>query len=545
MIINKNDNGCKSNFEGRVNMCESVLEYLKKNNQFPIIFIGPEIPKRYLNNYPNCLELLEELWNISNSSEDFYGHLTQIRDEIIDGDIEGILEDEEIDHRINTLVASKIEKNINTLFNKGQITIEGLTTKDVYFNKISPFKKSISNKFSEYEKKDNVGYEYNQFKNMLYKAQVIMTTNYDSFIEDTYNLNNNNKINVYNGETGMFISSTGYAELYKLHGSYQESNSIIITKEDYQKFNKSSISISLKIITLLFNSPIIFLGYSLKDINIRKIIKNFVSLLSSNEKEILEKRLIFVSRKQGENEIIERVENSLELGCRYRVIETDNYIKIYDSICKIEQGVSPIEISKYIKSIKKIIVETGERGRLDTILVNNGNLDSLNNSDLNDEELGVGNKEYIFVMPTEARYSRDYINGMYAKNVTDIFRFIISKIGRLPFKKYITEENIRECELNDNEKKKLTVKIKKYDTIESLIAGISAYSIDYYSSIKDIVAAGYRPYMEYNTIIHNCNNIDINELKEYILDKLNDYIEKNEDLDSIFRKLLIIYDLKT
>ena len=39
-----------------------ILDELIKKNEFPIIFIGSGISKRYLKNYPSWLELLEKIW---------------------------------------------------------------------------------------------------------------------------------------------------------------------------------------------------------------------------------------------------------------------------------------------------------------------------------------------------------------------------------------------------------------------------------------------------------------------------------------------------
>lgn len=44
----------------------------------------------------------------------------------------------------------------------------------------------------------------------------------------------------------------------------------------------------------------------------------------------------------------------------YTNISTDNYSEVYKKIAKIDQGVSPIEISKYQDMIKQIIVTRGK-----------------------------------------------------------------------------------------------------------------------------------------------------------------------------------------
>ncbi|MEN1930954.1 MULTISPECIES: hypothetical protein [Staphylococcus] len=43
-------------------MSKNVLDELIENNEFPIIFIGSGISKRFLDNSPSWIDLLEECW---------------------------------------------------------------------------------------------------------------------------------------------------------------------------------------------------------------------------------------------------------------------------------------------------------------------------------------------------------------------------------------------------------------------------------------------------------------------------------------------------
>ncbi|PWX49450.1 hypothetical protein [Clostridium perfringens] len=63
-------------------MHKKILDTLVESNEFPIIFIGSGISKRYLKDYPSWVELLEILWNESNSEGNFYGYLSKVRDSL-------------------------------------------------------------------------------------------------------------------------------------------------------------------------------------------------------------------------------------------------------------------------------------------------------------------------------------------------------------------------------------------------------------------------------------------------------------------------------
>ncbi len=95
---------------------------------------------------------------------------------------------------------------------------------------------------------------------MLKKARIILTTNYDTFIEDTINDKDKKVLKKYIGQKELFRSESRYCELYKIHGCVSYSNTIVITEKDYEQYNKNSILITSKIVSNLLHSPIIFLG---------------------------------------------------------------------------------------------------------------------------------------------------------------------------------------------------------------------------------------------------------------------------------------------
>src|SRR5699024_2163769 len=98
---------------------------------------------------------------------------------------------------------------------------------------------------------------------------------------------------------------------------------------------------------MMLHSPIIFLGYSLTDVNVRKIIKDFTKSLSSNELNILERKLVLVEWEKDQQELVEEVVNDKDLGCMLRVIKTDNFKAHFDKISTINKCDDPTEVIKY------------------------------------------------------------------------------------------------------------------------------------------------------------------------------------------------------
>lgn len=99
--------------------------------------------------------------------------------------------------------------------------------------------------------------EIEWFSKMLVKARIVITTNYDTFIEQAYNATNTS-VQVHIGNQGLFEKTADYGELYKIHGSITDVNTISITQEDYTENEKRSALIDAKILSNLTESPIIF-----------------------------------------------------------------------------------------------------------------------------------------------------------------------------------------------------------------------------------------------------------------------------------------------
>lgn len=157
---------------------KSILDKLVENNEFPIIFIGSGISKRYLEKYPSWVGLLKSIWEETNNSTDFYSYLNKEKRSIEEYEKDTY----KVDFLLNTKVASELENKVNTMFDEQTLSIEGLTAEETFSKSISPFKRMIANKFSHYTLNEIANLELNSFKKMLLKSQVIFTTNYDEFL---------------------------------------------------------------------------------------------------------------------------------------------------------------------------------------------------------------------------------------------------------------------------------------------------------------------------------------------------------------------------
>ena len=112
------------------------------------------------------------------------------------------------------------------------------------------------------------------------RVKYIVTTNYDPLFERAY------------GDRVVAISrdedlpkSTEYPDktiLLKIHGDITHPNTIVITSKDYEKFDSDTIVWS-KIRTLLAEYSVVFIGYSLHDPNVEKMLRGIYTRLKGKK----------------------------------------------------------------------------------------------------------------------------------------------------------------------------------------------------------------------------------------------------------------------
>lgn len=523
---------------------DTVLDKLIKQNEFPIVFIGAGMSKRYLENFPDWNGLLQEFWQVIDL-DNFYGSLNNIQDELLKEQPD--LSDKEVEHYASMRMGSIIEERFNRKFNNGEILIDEFSPRDAHQSKISPFKKAISNRFKGYKFKQYVQSEIELFKNMLLKTQIILTTNYDTFIEDSYNENSDYNIDKYIGQRGFFKDTYGYSEIYKIHGCVNSPNDIIISEEDYQDFDRNSVLISSKIISLLINSPIIFLGYSLTDTNVRKIIRDFTKSLPEDEVQFLENKLVLIEREENEEGFIEEVIDDRDLGCKVRVIKTDNFEMVFRKISKINQGIAPAAVRKYQHVIKELIIDRGKKGALNTVLVSPEELDKIEENLQNKNiTVAIGDSKYVFQIPDIISYSLDYISDKDEISTEIRMRFAAMTTGRFPIHKILNKELIDSSSLHATEKEKLLQKINTHSGFKSIYDSIvmSSVFIKDTNDVKSITEREQKKVNIYETLSYNIKKLHLEDLKIYLIKELEQLKEKGEiKINTQLRRLLLLYDI--
>jgi len=115
------------------------------------------------------------------------------------------------------------------------------------------------------------------------QIKTVITTNYDELFENAYGEN----CSVVKASTDIPYLSKDKVQVLKIHGDLSMPNSVLICKSDYTKFFDSQQQELLWTLVKerLATKNVLFVGYSLEDINIESVFRKVTEELGSNSKE--------------------------------------------------------------------------------------------------------------------------------------------------------------------------------------------------------------------------------------------------------------------
>lgn len=519
---------------------------VSKFNQLPYLFVGTGLSMRY-SNAPSWDKLLQDIWLIINndSINNYKKFVKRIAYEI---NIDNELDLDKKKYYLNPQLATKIQSQFNKKFYEDD-DFERIVFDEEEVNKIldydlDPFKfyvaKQTNNLRIESSKDD--------FKEISYivenqnKIAGIITTNYDHLLEELFT-----DFSVTIGQDKLLTSNTNNIfEIFKIHGSANKPNSIVITQEDYEYFQNKLKYLSAKLLTLFVEHPIIFIGYGMGDVNIRSILKEISECLNKEQLEEIKNNFIFVT-PAFENENKEEISfKEIDFNDK-KIVMTKIVLKdfsmLFKSLSKIKSSM-PVKIIRKMQDMLCNFIATTEANK--NIMVSN-----INNPEIDGEEIGIyiGNIKKVAAMGFGSYEIDDIIHDIlfddkpYLMNkelINKTFKNIRSIAGStfLPVYKYINGLDIEIEQLPDNWriiKKlsdiKLTTNDKRY-TREEII----------YKSINEIEQA-YPNHLikQFSYVIFNLERLSVDELGGYLKRKFvqKDCMEKHK---STIKKLVAAYD---
>ena len=297
----------------------------------PFLFVGSGLTRRYLD-LPTWEELLKHFAAINSDDQFIFERYMSENDNNYEK------------------VGSAISKDFNTKW----FRTPGIRTEseDVYTAVkagISPFKAELAHFIKQNSIKNETYAEEIALLQKLTEKNIsgFITTNYDTFLEDIAN-----GYKTYNSQEELIFSPIQeMAEIFKIHGSVTDPASIVITEEDYQIFNDKCAYLAAKLLTIFMEYPIIFIGYSITDDNIQKILSAIVTCLSKHNVDKLQNRFFFVKRNTNITDDIEIGTYSKEVNGQnifMTQLETDNFKLIFEPLTEKQSGL-PVRTLRFLK----------------------------------------------------------------------------------------------------------------------------------------------------------------------------------------------------
>lgn len=108
------------------------------------------------------------------------------------------------------------------------------------------------------------------------RPHAIITTNYDLFLERIFT-----GYEPIVGHQILRTNFTSYGEILKIHGCVSDPQSMVLTTEDYKNFDRKKKYLTAKLLTYFAEHPLVFIGYSAEDPDIKSILSDVDEIISS------------------------------------------------------------------------------------------------------------------------------------------------------------------------------------------------------------------------------------------------------------------------
>lgn len=492
-----------------------ISEFISKYKNHPVLFIGTGFSLRYIKNSYTWDGLLRSIAEKLKGTSEFYLDIKSNYEE--DGDY------------IYCKIAEAIEKEFTScLMNDRDGPLKEINDKFYALmdsgKKISRLKLYISEILSKIEPRPEMEAEIIALKKTRKNIGSIITTNYDNFAESIFEFNPliGNDI----------LLSNPYGSVYKVHGCIKHPDKIIITSKDYEKFSAQYELIRAQLLSLFIHNPIIFIGYSITDANIKDILKTIFTYVEPNS-EIAEKirsNFLLVEYSAGSaNSEISDHDINLEGHAniiRINKIKTDDFLSIYNSISELKLPVSAMDIRK----VQSIVKEIYSGGSIQVKITDD--MDSLKNSE---KILAIGsNRNITYEYQTSSEMTRNYYSIIEEENTQ-----LISLIDKFKIPKNIFFPIFGFSEVNKNLDKSSALKTQQLELLKKTKNETKASAKNNHKTILEIQSdnripmGGKIPAIIYGAL---SRNIAPDDIKAF-------YKNEREKNTTLHRKLICAYDV--
>jgi hypothetical protein len=529
------------------NMSNEIQEIILSFNQLPYLFVGTGVSIRY-GSAPSWDNLLYNIYKeIFTGNRASYNKLKNKIEYELQAVLSEVLEEDK-KYYVNPKIASLLQKKFITRFYDDdkfeRIVFTEDESEEIISSNIDPFKFYVAKQLKDIhiDPSKTEFCELTSLTKHQNKVAGVITTNYDTILQHLFT-----DFSPLIGQDNLLLSNTNNIfELYKIHGSVERPNSLVITHEDYNYFNSKLKYLSAKLLTIFVEHPIIFIVYGMGDVNILNLFYEIAECLTPEELERTKRNFIFITPAFDNPQDIQIKEHHFngKSICMTEII-LDDFSILYENLSNIKSSM-PIKLMRKLQDMICNFITS-------TDVQKNIFVGSINDKSIQDEELGIyfGSKSAISEIGFDSFDIMDimediiYDNKPYLiddKIITKTFRNIRKSAGTtiLPVHKYLSKLGLTIKDIPDDFNILTAIDSITLNKTENRYTKCSQV----YKTIEEICNdfPDHLP-RQFAHIIKYRSNIETEELGDFLRDFYSDTLRKTKYLSAL-KKLIAIYDLK-
>jgi len=317
---------------------QNLSDHLAGFTAAPILFVGSGLSRRYLG-LPDWPSLLEQLATLTDREFSYYRSAAS-------GEMPAIAE----------MLTRPLQDRL--------WSARGKTLRSRYADHLhhpdSALKIFAADHLQRLESRSSVPKALQQEHDTLTNAKIdaVITTNYDGLPEQLFP-----DYRTFVGQNQLVFSDpTGVAEIYKIHGSLADPNSLVITESDYAAFEARNAYLAAKLLTFFAEHPVIFIGYSMGDPNVQSILSSLARCLTDEHISLLQHRLLFVDWKPGEpHSIVDTIIGANTHNIPVRALTVPDFQAVFDVLAALDRKIPARTIRQIKEKLYKLVLDSKAR----------------------------------------------------------------------------------------------------------------------------------------------------------------------------------------
>lgn len=155
----------------------------------------------------------------------------------------------------------------------------------------------------------------------------------------------------------------GIGELFLITGCSTDPDSLILTTEDVAKRQASLGLLTARLVSLMKEYPLVFIGYEKNDPVIKIIVENVARVIGT--RETAEKILVVDSEfvMQGADVRSSMYVETAVGGIRIRVSSSSNWSEFYGDLLKMKPSIRPLELRRIREMVNAVTVTNDTSGK--------------------------------------------------------------------------------------------------------------------------------------------------------------------------------------